>query len=156
VLKLDEQQISDLRQIRINKLKDLINAGRDPYKVSKYEVTSNSKQIKDNFEEMEGKLVSIAGRIMSKRGQGKVGFYDIQDHLGRIQMFVKLDNIGEEEYNWLKTYDIGDIIGVKGEVFKTRTGEISVRAEEIKLLSKSLQTLPEKFHGYAYENLTFS
>jgi lysyl-tRNA synthetase class 2 len=147
VLKLDEQQISDLRQIRINKLKDLINAGRDPYKVSKYEVTSNSKQIKDNFEEMEGKLVSIAGRIMSKRGQGKVGFYDIQDHLGRIQMFVKLDNIGEEEYNWLKTYDIGDIIGVKGEVFKTRTGEISVRAEEIKLLSKSLQTLPEKFHG---------
>ena len=93
MLKLDEQQISDLRQIRISKLKDLINAGRDPYKVSKYEVTSNSKQIKDNFEEMEGKLVSIAGRIMSKRGQGKVGFYDIQDHLGRIQMFVKLDNI---------------------------------------------------------------
>ena len=144
---MGEQQIGDLRQIRIEKLKDLINAGRDPYKVSKYDVDTTSQYIKDNFDEMEGKYVSIAGRIMSKRGQGKVGFYDIQDHLGRIQMFVKSDNIGEEEYKWLKTYDIGDIVGVKGEVFKTRTGEISVNAKEVKLLSKSLQTLPEKFHG---------
>jgi lysyl-tRNA synthetase class 2 len=144
---LDGQQTGDLRQIRIDKLNDLIKAGRDPYKISKYEVTSYSKDIKDNYEEMEGKFVSIAGRIMSKRGQGKVGFYDIQDHLGRIQMFAKLDTLGEEEYNWLKTYDIGDIIGVKGVVFKTKTGEISVKAEEVKLLSKSLQTLPEKFHG---------
>jgi len=145
---LSEQQNSgDLRQVRVGKLKDLIEAGRDPYKVSKYEVTSTTKYIKDNYEEMEGKHVSIAGRIMSKRGQGKVGFYDIQDHLGRIQIFVKMDTIGEEEYEWLKTYDIGDILGVKGEVFKTKMGEISVKAEEVKLLSKSLQTLPEKFHG---------
>ena len=144
---MTEQQTGDLRQVRIDKLNDLVNAGRDPYKISKYEVNPNSEYIKQNFEELEGKSVSIAGRIMSKRGQGKVGFYDIQDHLGRIQMFVKLDNIGEEEYKWLKTYDIGDIVGVKGEVFKTKTDEISVRAIEIKLLSKSLQTLPEKFHG---------
>lgn len=141
------QNSGDLRQVKVEKLKELIKAGRDPFKISKYEVTANSKVIKDNFEEMEGKPVSIAGRIMSKRGQGKVGFYDIQDSLGRVQMFVKQDNIGEEEYKWLKTYDIGDIIGVKGEVFKTKMGEISVRADEIKLLSKSLQTLPEKFHG---------
>nr|WP_312576450.1 lysine--tRNA ligase [Sedimentibacter sp.] len=141
------QNSGDLRQVKVEKLKELIKAGRDPFKISKYEVTTNSKTIKDNFEEMEGKHVSIAGRIMSKRGQGKVGFYDIQDSDGRIQMFVKQDAIGEEEYNWLKTYDIGDILGVKGEVFKTKMGEISVRAEEVKLLSKSLQTLPEKFHG---------
>jgi len=141
------QNSGDLRQVKVEKLKELIKAGRDPFKISKYEVTANSKDIKDNYEEMEGKHVSIAGRIMSKRGQGKVGFYDIQDSVGRIQMFVKQDNIGEEEYKWLKTYDIGDILGVKGEVFKTKMGEISIRADEIKLLSKSLQTLPEKFHG---------
>lgn len=141
------QNSGDLRQVKVEKLKELIKAGRDPFKISKYEVTANSKDIKDNYEEMEGKHVSIAGRIMSKRGQGKVGFYDIQDSIGRIQMFVKQDNIGEEEYKWLKTYDIGDILGVKGEVFKTKMGEISIRADEIKLLSKSLQTLPEKFHG---------
>ncbi len=145
---MNEQQSSgDLRQVRVDKLKDLIDAGRDPYKISKYEVTSNSQYIKDNYEEMEGKFVSIAGRIMSKRGQGKVGFYDVQDQLGRIQFFAKMDTIGEEEYAWLKTYDIGDIVGVKGEVFKTKMGEISIRAEEVLLLSKSLQTLPEKFHG---------
>ncbi|MDD2494116.1 MAG: lysine--tRNA ligase [Tissierellia bacterium] len=141
------QNLGDLRQVRVEKLNDLIDAGRDPFKISKYEVTSNSVTIKNNYEELEGKIVSIAGRIMSKRGQGKVGFYDIQDNAGRIQMFVKKDNIGEEEYKWLKTYDIGDIIGVKGEVFKTKTEEISIRANEVILLSKSLQTLPEKFHG---------
>lgn len=141
------QNSGDLRQVKVDKLKELIAAGRDPFKISKYEVTTNSISIKENFEELEGKLVSIAGRIMSKRGQGKVGFYDIQDSVGRIQMFVKQDNIGEEEYKWLKTYDIGDIIGIKGEVFKTKTGEVSIRAEEVTLLSKSLQTLPEKFHG---------
>ena len=141
------QNSGDLRQIKVDKLKELVAAGRDPFKISKYEVTDNSLNIKNSFEEMEGKLVTIAGRIMSKRGQGKVGFYDIQDSVGRIQIFVKQDNIGEDEYKWLKTYDIGDIIGVKGEVFKTKTEEISIRAEEITLLSKSLQTLPEKFHG---------
>lgn len=141
------QNSGDLRQVKVDKLKELIKAGRDPFKVSKYVVTATSKDIKDKYEEMEGKHVSIAGRIMSKRGQGKVGFYDIQDSDGRVQMFVKEENIGEEEYKWLKTYDIGDILGVKGEVFKTKMGEISVRADEVMLLSKSLQTLPEKFHG---------
>ncbi len=141
------QNSGDLRQVKVDKLKELINAGRDPFKISKYEVTTNSLNIKTNFEELEGSFVSIAGRIMTKRGQGKVGFYDIQDSHGRIQMFVKQDTVGEEEYKWIKTYDIGDILGVKGEVFKTKTGEISVRAEEVTLLSKSLQTLPEKFHG---------
>lgn len=141
------QNSGDLRQVRVEKLNELITAGRDPFKISKYQVTHKSICIKNNFEELEGKIVSIAGRIMSKRGQGKVGFYDIQDSDGRIQMFVKQDNIGEEEYKWLKTYDVGDIIGIKGEVFKTKTEEISIRAEEVTLLSKSLQTLPEKFHG---------
>lgn len=141
------QNSGDLRQVKVEKLKELVKAGRDPFKISKYVVTTNSKAIKDNFDEMEGKSVSIAGRIMSKRGQGKVGFYDIQDSDGKIQMFVKQDAIGEEEYKWLKTYDTGDILGVKGEIFKTKMGEISVRAEEVILLSKSLQTLPEKFHG---------
>lgn len=149
------QNSGDLRQVKVEKLKELIKAGRDPFKISKYEVTTNSKAIKDSFEEMEGKHVSIAGRIMSKRGQGKVGFYDIQDSDGRIQMFVKQDTIGEEEYNWLKTYDIGDILGVKGEVFRTKMGEISVRAEEVKLLSKSLQTLPEKFHGLKDQDIRY-
>ena len=151
----EQQNSGDLRQVRIDKLKDLVNAGRDPYKVSKYEVTSNSQYIKDNYDELESKFVSIAGRIMSRRGQGKAGFYDIQDHLGKIQMFAKQDAIGEEEYKWLKTYDIGDIIGVKGKIFKTRTGEISIRAEEVKLLSKSLQTLPEKFHGLKDPDLRY-
>lgn len=143
----ETQNSGDLRQVKVDKLKELINAGRDPFKVSKYEVTAKSVDIKNNYEDFEEKGVSIAGRVMSKRGQGKVGFYDIQDSHGRIQMFVKADNVGEEEYNWLKTYDIGDIVGVKGEVFKTKTGEISIRANEVILLSKSLQTLPEKFHG---------
>ena len=149
------QNSGDLRQVRVDKLKDLINAGRDPYKVSKYDVTDNTKYIKDNFEQMEGKRVSIAGRIMSKRGQGKVGFYDVQDSVGRIQMFVKEEAIGEEEYKWLRTYDIGDIIGIKGEVFKTKMGEVSVRAEEVSLLSKSLQTLPEKFHGLKDQDIRY-
>jgi lysyl-tRNA synthetase class 2 len=149
------QNSGDLRQVKVEKLKELVKAGRDPFKISKYVVTSNSKAIKDNFDEMEGKPVSIAGRIMSKRGQGKVGFYDIQDSDGRIQIFVKQDNIGEEEYNWVKTYDIGDILGVKGEVFKTKMGEISVRADEVKLLSKSLQTLPEKFHGLKDQEIRY-
>lgn len=149
------QNTNDLRQVKISKLQELIKAGRDPFKISKYEVTSYSTDIKDNFEEMEGKKESVAGRIMSKRGQGKVAFYDIQDHLGRIQIFIKQDAIGEEEYKWVKTYDIGDIIGVKGEVFKTKMGEISLRADEVKLLSKSLYTLPEKFHGLKDQEIRY-
>lgn len=141
------QNSGDLRQVRVDKLKQLIDSGRDPFKISKYDVDNNAKNVKENFDSLEGSVVSLAGRIMSKRGQGKVSFYDIQDNTDRIQIFAKQDNIGEEEYKWLKTYDIGDIIGVKGEIFKTKMGEISIRAEEITLLSKSLQTLPEKFHG---------
>ncbi len=141
------QNQGDLRQVRLDKFNELKRVGRNPFEISKFDVTSNSEEIKSKFEEMEGKTVSVAGRIMSKRGQGKVGFYDIQDTAGRIQIFAKQDTLGEEEYSYFKTNDIGDIIGVTGEVFKTKMGEISVRAESVVLLSKSLQTLPEKFHG---------
>ena len=141
------QNQGDLRQVRIDKFNELKKAGRNPFEISKFNVTSNSQEIKDNYSQMEGKTVSIAGRIMSKRGQGKVGFYDIQDTYGKIQVFAKQDALGEEEYKYLKSNDIGDIIGVEGEVFTTKMGEISVRAEKVLLLSKSLQTLPEKFHG---------
>jgi lysyl-tRNA synthetase class 2 len=141
------QNQGDLRQVRLDKFNELKRVGRNPFEISKFDVTSNSEEIKSNFEEMEGKTVSLAGRIMSKRGQGKVGFYDVQDTYGRIQIFAKQDTLGEEEYNYLKTNDIGDIIGVTGEVFRTKMGEISVRAESVVLLTKSLQTLPEKFHG---------
>ncbi|WP_371818647.1 lysine--tRNA ligase [Sedimentibacter sp. zth1] len=149
------QNQGDLRQVRLDKFNELKSVGRNPFEISKYNVTNNSVEIKDRFEEFEGKKVSIAGRIMSKRGQGKVGFYDIQDTLGKIQMFAKKDNLGEEEYNYLKSYDIGDIIGVEGEVFKTKMGEISVRAEKVVLLSKSLQTLPEKFHGLKDQEIRY-
>lgn len=141
------QNQGDLRQVKLDKFNELKKVGRNPFEISKYDVTNNSVEIKDNFEEFEGKHVSIAGRIMSKRGQGKVAFYDIQDSVGKIQIFAKKDALGEEEYKYFKAYDIGDIIGVEGEIFKTKMGEISVRAEKVTLLSKSLQTLPEKFHG---------
>lgn len=141
------QNQGDLRQVRLDKFNDLKRVGRNPFEISKFDITSNSEEIKSKFEEMEGKTVSLAGRIMSKRGQGKVGFYDIQDTSGRIQIFAKQDTLGEVEYNYFKTYDIGDIIGVTGEVFRTKMGEISVRADSVVLLTKSLQTLPEKFHG---------
>ena len=141
------QNQGDLRQVRLDKFNELKRVGRNPFEISKFDVTSNSEEIKSKFEEMEGKTVSVAGRIMSKRGQGKVGFYDIQDTSGRIQIFAKQDTLGEEEYSYFRTNDIGDIIGVTGEVFKTKMGEISVRAESVVLLTKSLQTLPEKFHG---------
>ncbi len=148
VCRLSEiQNQGDLRQVRLDKFNELKRVGRNPFEISKFDITSNSEEIKSKFAEMEGKFVSIAGRIMSKRGQGKVGFYDIQDTSGRIQIFAKQDTLGEEEYNYFKTNDIGDIIGVKGEVFRTKMGEISVRAESVVLLTKSLQTLPEKFHG---------
>lgn len=148
VCKLSEiQNQGDLRQVRLDKFNELKRVGRNPFEISKFNVTSNSEEIKDKFTEMEGKTVSIAGRIMSKRGQGKVGFYDIQDTFGRIQIFAKQDTLGEVEYNYLKSNDIGDIIGVQGEVFRTQMGEISVRAESVVLLTKSLQTLPEKYHG---------
>jgi lysyl-tRNA synthetase class 2 len=151
----DIENLNELRLIRREKLSNLVNEGKDPFKIEKYEITHKSGFIKDNYEEMEGKSVSCAGRIMSKRGQGKVGFYDLQDCEGRIQIFVKEDAIGSENYEDLKTYDIGDIIGVKGEIFKTKMGEISIRASKIDLLSKSLQILPEKYHGLKDPDLRY-
>ena len=142
-----QEDLTEVLRVRRDKLAKLQEMGRDPFKVSRYDRTSNSTEIKGNFEEFEGKVVKIAGRIMSKRIQGKAGFIDIQDQNGRIQCYVRLDRIGEEEYSIFSTYDIGDIIGVEGEVFKTKTGEISIHASAVKLLSKSLQILPEKFHG---------
>lgn len=151
----EENNLSELLLIRREKLEHLRKIGRDPFLIEKYDVTNYSKKIKENFEEMEGKEVSIAGRIMTKRGHGKASFADIQDSEGRIQVFVKVDIIGQEDYELFSTYDIGDIIGIKGEVFKTRTGEISVKATEVILLSKALQILPEKFHGLKDPDLRY-
>jgi len=151
----DLENLNELRKVRREKLKKLIEDGRNPYSIEKYNVTNNSKEIHDKFEKFEGETVSCAGRIMSKRGQGKVGFYDIQDSKGQLQIFAKKNLLGDEEYEYLKSYDIGDIIGVKGEVFKTNRGEISIRAKEITLLTKSLQILPEKYHGLKDPDLRY-
>ncbi|MCR4600992.1 MAG: lysine--tRNA ligase, partial [Clostridia bacterium] len=145
------QDMNELRKIRFDKLANLQEAGRDPFVITKFDVTDHTTDIKNDFDAKEGTEVSVAGRIMAKRVMGKVTFIELQDREGRIQVYVARDVINTEdkpeEYKTFKTYDIGDIVGVKGEVFKTKTGEISVRAEEITLLSKSLQILPEKFHG---------
>ena len=141
------QELNEQRKIRRDKLEQLRADGRDPFLQEKWDVSHYSADIRDNFEELEEKDVSIAGRIMAKRVMGKVSFIDIQDRQGRIQSFVARDNITLEEYKIFKTYDIGDIVGIKGAVFRTKTGEVSVRAAEIVLLSKSIQVLPEKFHG---------
>lgn len=150
-----EENLNEMLMMRREKLKKLIEAGRNPFEIEKYDVTHHSKEIKEDYENMEGKQVSVAGRIMSKRGHGKASFSDIQDSQGRIQIFTKFDLLGEEEYELFKSYDIGDIIGVKGEVFKTRTGEVSIKASEVTLLSKSLQILPEKFHGLKDPDLRY-
>lgn len=143
----NEQQLSELLQIRRDKLTELQENGRNPFEITKFDVSHKAREIKDNFEALEGQKVTAAGRLMSKRGMGKVGFCHMADITGQIQLFVKKDILGEEEYAIFKKYDIGDIVGVSGEVFKTQTGEISIRVEEITLLSKSLLPLPEKFHG---------
>ena len=150
-----QEDLTEVLRVRRDKLAKLQEMGRDPFKVSRHDRTSNSTEIKGNFEEFEGKVVKIAGRIMSKRIQGKAGFIDIQDQNGRIQCYVRLDRIGEEEYSIFSTYDIGDIIGVEGEVFKTKKEEISVKANEVVLLSKSLQVLPEKYHGLKDQDLRY-
>ncbi|NLY77921.1 MAG: lysine--tRNA ligase [Tissierellia bacterium] len=142
-------------KIRRDKLKELQDMGEDPFLIEKYEYTHHSMTIKENFEELEGETVSVAGRLMSRRGHGKVSFMDLQDSEGRIQIFAKQDVLGEEAYKKLSYLDLGDIIGVKGVVFKTKTGEISVRAEEIILLTKALQMLPEKFHGLKDPDLRY-
>ena len=143
----EEASLSELLQIRRGKLEELRAAGNDPFTVTKYEVTHHSNDVKDNFDAMEEQTVRLAGRIMSKRGMGKVVFADLQDGGGRIQLFVKIDEVGEEALAAFKKYDIGDIVGVEGAVFRTKMGEISIRVKTIQLLSKSLLPLPEKFHG---------
>lgn len=144
---LSEENLSEQRQIRREKLKKLREAGRDPFLQENWNVTAHSMDIKENFDAMEDEEVSCAGRIMAFRRMGKMAFVDIQDKQGRIQCVVKKDDIGAEEYDWFKTYDIGDIIGVEGTVFKTKAGEVSIQVYKLVLLSKSLQVLPNKWHG---------
>lgn len=139
--------LSEQRLIRRGKLKELQDAGQDPFQITKFDVAAHSADVKEKFEEMEGKPVSVAGRIMSKRGMGKAVFCDLQDEKGRIQIYVRIDELGEESFARFRKTDIGDIVGVQGEVFKTKRGEISVKAHSVTLLSKSLIPLPEKFHG---------
>lgn len=147
--------LSEQRIIRRKKLEDLRAAGRDPYIHETYNVDSYSSEIKDKFSEYEDKEVSISGRIMTKRVMGKASFCDVQDKDGRIQVYIRRDDIGQEDYKWFKTYDIGDIIGIKGKVFKTKTGEISIHAESILLLCKSLQVLPDKWSGLQDTDLRY-
>jgi len=151
----EEQDLSELLKIRRSKLKDLQDNNNDPFKIVKYDVENSTKNILDNFETLEGQSTSIAGRIMSKRGMGKAGFCDLQDRDGRIQLYVRKDEVGEESYELFKKYDIGDIVGVKGEIFKTHMGQISIKVKEITLLSKSLLPLPEKWHGLKDTDLRY-
>ncbi|MEY8392898.1 lysine--tRNA ligase [Lachnospiraceae bacterium] len=142
-----EQDLNQLLKVRHDKLKDLQDNGKDPFQITKYEVTNHSQEIRDNYDNLEGQTVSIAGRMMFKRVMGKASFCNVQDLQGSIQAYVARDNIGEDSYKDFKKYDVGDILGIKGEVFTTKTGEISIHAQEVTLLSKSLQILPEKYHG---------
>lgn len=141
------ENLSEVLQVRRDKLSELQKMGRDPFKISKYDVTHHSNEVVDNYDSLEGQKVSLAGRIMSKRIMGKASFMHLQDQNGRIQAYVKRDDIGVDEYKLFKTYDIGDIVGIEGFVFKTKTEEVSVHVEKLVLLSKSLQVLPEKYHG---------
>ncbi len=151
----ETENLNEMLLIRRDKLDELKDMGKNPFLIEKFNQTHHSIEVKECFKELDGKEVAVAGRIMSRRGHGKVSFIDLQDSEGKIQLFVKFDMIGEESYKELSLYDIGDIIGVKGEVFKTRAGEISVRAKDIILLSKSLQILPEKFHGLKDQDLRY-
>ena len=152
---VQEQDLNKLLKVRREKLAELQENGKDPFQIVKYDATHHSQEIKDAFDELEGKSVSVAGRIMSKRVMGKASFCNIQDLKGNIQSYVARDNIGEESYKDFKKMDIGDIVGIKGEVFKTKTGEISIHATAVTLLSKSLQVLPEKFHGLTNTDLRY-
>ena len=153
--KAQEQDLNQLLKVRREKLTELQENGKDPFQITKYDVTHHSMEVKDAFEELEGKSVSLAGRMMSKRVMGKASFCSIQDVQGSIQSYVARDNIGEDHYKDFKKMDIGDIVGIKGEVFKTKTGEISIHATEVTLLSKSLKPLPEKFHGLTNTDLRY-
>ena len=153
--KNQEQNLSQLLQIRRDKLKELQEGGRDPFQITKFVVKHHSADIKEGFEALEGAMTSVAGRIMSKRGMGTAVFCDLQDGKGRIQLYVRVDELGEEAFAKFKKTDIGDIVGVEGEVFKTKRGEISVKAHKVTLLSKSLQPLPEKFHGLTDKEMRY-
>ncbi len=142
-----QQDVNQLLKVRREKLAALQEAGKDPFQITKFDVTHHSQEVKDNFDALEGKNVTIAGRVMFKRIMGKASFCNIQDLKGNIQCYVARDSIGEEPYADFKKYDVGDILGISGEVFKTKTGEMSIHAASVTLLSKSLQILPEKFHG---------
>ena len=150
-----QQELNELLQIRRDKLKALQDEGRDPFTITRFEVSHHAQDIKDNFDAMEGTVVRIAGRLMSKRGMGKVSFCDVQDKSGRIQLYARRDEMDEENYDRFKKYDIGDIVGIEGDVFRTQRGEMSVRAKEITLLSKSLRPLPEKFHGLTDKEIRY-
>ena len=152
---LSEEELSEQRQIRRQKLKDLQEAGRNPFVHESWDIDAYSQSVKDNFDEMDGKDVSMAGRIMAKRVMGKASFIDIQDIEGRIQCHVKRDVLGQDEYKWFKTYDLGDIIGIKGKVFRTQRGEITIEVHEMVLLSKSLQVLPDKWSGLQDTDLRY-
>ena len=154
-VEMTSEELSEVLQVRRDKLANLQEMGRDPFKESRYDRTHYSVQVKEGFEALEGETVKIAGRMMSKRIQGKAGFIDIQDAEGRIQSYVRKDRLGDEEYTIFKTYDIGDIVGIEGEVFITKRGEISVKANKVTLLSKSLQILPEKYHGLKDQELRY-
>ena len=151
----EEQELNHLLKVRREKLSELCESGRDPFQITKYDVTAHSMEVKENYEEMEGKEVSLAGRMMSKRVMGKASFCNLQDLQGNIQSYVARDDIGEEAYKDFKKLDIGDIIGIRGVVFKTKTGEISIHAKSVELLSKSLQILPEKFHGLTNTDMRY-
>ena len=151
----EEQELNHLLKVRREKLSELCESGRDPFQITKYDVTAHSMEVKENYEEMEGKEVSLAGRMMSKRVMGKASFCNVQDLKGNIQSYVARDDIGEEAYKDFKKLDIGDIIGIRGVVFKTKTGEISIHAKSVELLSKSLQILPEKFHGLTNTDMRY-
>ncbi len=152
---LSEDNLNELRKIRREKLKTLQDAGRNPFLLEKWDITAHSMDIKDNFDAMEDQEVSCAGRIMAFRNMGKASFIDIQDKQGRIQCYVRRDAIGDEEYKWFKTYDIGDIVGVEGTVFRTQHGEVSIKATKVVLLTKSLQILPDKWHGLKDTDLRY-
>ena len=150
-----EQDLHQLLKVRREKLAELQQNGKDPFQITKYDVTAHSSDIKDHFEEMEGKTVTVAGRMMSKRVMGKASFCNVQDLKGNIQSYVARDSVGEDPYKDFKKMDIGDIVGITGAVFRTKTGEISIHAEKVELLSKSLQILPEKFHGLTNTDIRY-
>ena len=151
----NQQDLREILQIRRDKLAALQEAGMNPFEITRYDVTHHAQEVKDQFDQLEGQTVSLAGRLMSKRGMGKVSFCDLKDKSGRIQIYARKDEMDEEAYDRFRKYDIGDIVGVKGDVFRTQKGEMSIRAHEIPLLSKSLQPLPEKFHGLTDKELRY-